>query len=135
MTLTLNVEALKRDLINRFPVELQTLTIGRHTLSLHCVSDNEALLDRLIDAPADSLEVLDERLPYWSSLWPSSIALADALLANPPFGGGCSRFGAGLRTRPLHTWCNAIWSLSHSNRLSAGRITIHQAQLPVEPGY
>ncbi len=98
MAPTPNVETLKRDLTHRFPAELQTLSIGKHTFSIYCVSDNEALLDRLIDAPADSLEVLDERLPYWSSLWPSSIALSEALLANPPFGTGARvlELGCGL---------------------------------------
>jgi predicted nicotinamide N-methyase len=37
-------------------------------------------LDRLLDAAADDPE---QNLPYWSEIWPSGIALADEIVADP----------------------------------------------------
>jgi len=38
----------------------------------------------------------DERLPYWADLWPSAIALADAVSARPGEGRLAVEFGCGL---------------------------------------
>lgn len=53
--------------------------VGAHTLSLRIPPDSEALLDEEAFAH-------EEFLPYWAELWPSGVALAEAVAAAPPAG-------------------------------------------------
>ena len=41
----------------------------------------DAMLDALIAADPSSPAVRDERLPYWTEIWPSSVAVAERVLA------------------------------------------------------
>jgi predicted nicotinamide N-methyase len=70
------------------------------------VADRVAVAGRsvLIERPADpkalyaALDELgpDERIPYWSELWPSSLVLAEALHEHPPRGWRVLELGCGL---------------------------------------
>ena len=57
-------------------------------------------IDRLIDAIADDPE---ENLPHWAEIWPSGIALADAILAAPTTvrGQPVLELGCGLGTTAI----------------------------------
>jgi len=57
-------------------------------------------VDRLIDAMADDPE---ENLPHWAEVWPSGIALADAILAEPELvrGRRVLELGCGLGTTAI----------------------------------
>ena len=63
-----------------------------------CVEDAEALFDKLGMADPDSVEVQDERLPYWATLWDSALVLSDVLLADDLIAPGESvlELGCGL---------------------------------------
>ena len=39
-------------------------------------------LDDLVDQVSDDEFNIDERLPYWAELWPSSLALSEYILCN-----------------------------------------------------
>lgn len=57
-------------------------------------------IDRLIDAMADDPE---ENLPHWAEVWPSGLALADAILAAPEIVAGkrVLELGCGLGTTAI----------------------------------
>ncbi len=63
------------------------------TLSITRPIDMDGLLDRVQDDP-------EQNLPYWAELWPSGIALADAILRgpNPLSGLDVLEIGCGLGT-------------------------------------
>jgi len=62
---------------------MHQLEIAGRQIRLHIPGDTESRLDKLAAAESSSVEVMDERLPYWAELWPSSVALADELLRGP----------------------------------------------------
>ncbi len=89
-------------------------------------------VDRLIDAMADDPE---ENLPHWAEVWPSGIALADAILAEPELvrGRRVLELGCGLGTTAIAALCTgadltvsdyapgALALCRHNARLNAGR--------------
>jgi predicted nicotinamide N-methyase len=82
MTITRKIHDLKRDLSNRYLLTEERHNLHGRTLSITCVEDAEALFSRLLTADPKSLDVLDERLPYWATLWGSALVLANELLGN-----------------------------------------------------
>lgn len=66
------------ELRNVGPLRETPLTLPESGLSLRILQPTD--LDLLLDAVADDPE---ENLPYWAELWPSGIALADAIEAEP----------------------------------------------------
>jgi predicted nicotinamide N-methyase len=82
MTLHRKIHDLKRELSNRYQLEEERHNICGRNLSITCVEDAEALFSKMVFGDPDSLEVKDERLPYWATLWGSALALADALLTD-----------------------------------------------------
>jgi predicted nicotinamide N-methyase len=60
------------DLSSRFDILEEQLQIGSHSLVIDRIRNTNALLES-IDPTTFSV---DERLPYWAELWPSSIELA-----------------------------------------------------------
>lgn len=72
--------ALRLDLAASHMLTDEYVTFGGRTFTITTVQDPDELLDDLIDAAPDCMAVVDERLPYWSSLWPSSLGLAGHLL-------------------------------------------------------
>ena len=79
---------------------------GRH-LEMTRPVNMDTLLDRIADDP-------EQNLPYWAELWPSGIALADAILAEP-------ELVAGLDV--LELGCGAGTTAS-AVVLAGGRLTV-----------
>ena len=75
-------QSLRRELAETYRLTeyLYTSPDGR-MFTVTGVDDVDALLEELIISEPDSVEVQDERLPYWASLWPSAMALADEILS------------------------------------------------------
>ena len=67
----------------------ETVALRGHEVRLVRPRDSEALLDE------DAFEH-EERLPYWAELWPSGIALADAVAARALRGARTLELGCGL---------------------------------------
>ena len=59
---------------------LQMRTVRLPLSGLNYVIALPASFDPLLDAAADDPE---QHLPYWATLWPSGIALADVTLSHP----------------------------------------------------
>jgi predicted nicotinamide N-methyase len=68
-------------------------------LALWTLPDPDALLDEMTQ---EEFERTDERMPYWATVWPSAVALAEIVLAGPSIAGrrvldlGCGLGLAGL---------------------------------------
>ena len=75
------------------PLVLETVRLPRsgRTLEVWRPDDTDALLDRAADDP-------EQNLPYWAEIWPSGIALADALVSSDPIVPGTRtlEIGSGL---------------------------------------
>ena len=67
----------------RYTLERREVTVRGVPFFLNRVPDLDRLLDELLAQGPDSRDVKDERLPYWSEIWPSSLAMADWLLEEP----------------------------------------------------
>lgn len=74
------IHDLKRELSNRYQLAEERHNICGRNLAITCVEDAEALFSKMVVGDPNSLEVKDERLPYWATLWGSALVLADALL-------------------------------------------------------
>jgi predicted nicotinamide N-methyase len=76
------IHDLKRELSGRYHLSEERHNICGRNLAITCVEDAEALFSKMVVADPNSLEVKDERLPYWATLWGSALVLADAILTN-----------------------------------------------------
>lgn len=65
-----------------YQTELINISIGDHSFRLHQVTNVDEVFDSLIQADPSSLEVIDERIPYWTELWPAAIAMSEYILDN-----------------------------------------------------
>jgi len=74
-------ERIRRELAARYCLEDTTFTVAGRNFVVTGVADVDALLEALISAEPDCLEVRDERLPYWASVWPAALALAHEVIA------------------------------------------------------
>ena len=54
--------------------------IGGHPYTLLEVLDTDELLEDLIAKGPEDPDYLDEKIPYWADIWPSSLGLAEYLL-------------------------------------------------------
>ncbi|MCS7293999.1 MAG: 50S ribosomal protein L11 methyltransferase, partial [Dehalococcoidia bacterium] len=63
---------------HRGPLRERTIVLPRTGQTFRIVQPAD--IDRLLDLAANDPE---ENLPYWAELWPSGIALADAVLLDP----------------------------------------------------
>ncbi len=70
--------ALRDDLTTLGPLIEETVPLPRsgRTLTITRPTDMDDLLDRIAKDP-------EQNLPYWAELWPSGIAVADAILEEP----------------------------------------------------
>lgn len=57
--------------------------IGKLRIKLSRVEDPEKLFDEFISSDSSSEDFKDERIPYWSELWPSAVGLSEYLVDNP----------------------------------------------------
>lgn len=64
-----------RDVGSLVPVRVELTTSGV-TYWIDRPDDTDLLLDAVVDDP-------EQNLPYWSEIWPSGVALADAISADP----------------------------------------------------
>lgn len=48
-------------------------------VSIQRITNIDELYNNLVNQPKDSIEIKDERIPYWADLWPSAIALSKYL--------------------------------------------------------
>lgn len=62
----------------RFVVE-----IGKLLIKLSRVEDPEKLFEEFISSDSTSEDVRDERIPYWSELWPSAVGLSEYIAEHP----------------------------------------------------
>lgn len=76
------IYALRRELAARYQLGEERHNLCGRNISITCVEDAEALFGKLVCADPDSLDVRDERLPYWATLWDSARVLADVLLSD-----------------------------------------------------
>lgn len=55
--------------------------VGEESFDLWTAENPDALLAALAEKSSDHPDVVDERLPYWSEVWPSARVLAEAILS------------------------------------------------------
>jgi predicted nicotinamide N-methyase len=81
-----------------FQTALRELRIGPLQVQLQCVTNIDELIDNFLMQSPDSEAVRDEQIPYWASLWPSAMGMAQYLvlsgLARP--GMRVTEIGCGL---------------------------------------
>lgn len=63
-----------------YQTEIINLSIGEHSFRLHQVTNVDEVFESLIQADPSSIEVIDERIPYWTELWPAAIAMSEYIL-------------------------------------------------------
>lgn len=63
-----------------FRWEPLTLDIQGHRVSTLRITNTDELMDRLIAKGPANEAVADEKIPYWADIWPSSLALAAAIM-------------------------------------------------------
>ncbi|GBD20704.1 hypothetical protein HRbin28_01149 [bacterium HR28] len=85
------------------PLRVRSLTLPRTGRNLTIVQPADT--DRLLELAQDDPE---EQLPYWAELWPSGIALGDAILLNPD--AVCGRFVVELGCGLGVTAVAALWA-------------------------
>ena len=90
---TLNGAALDDALSRLFVLAEESIEVGAGDSARRFVLRKPANADHLI-SEADF--VMDERLPYWADLWPSSRVLAGALLMHAGHGNRLLELGCGL---------------------------------------
>lgn len=65
---------------SRFRVEWRKLRAGGACFDMATCPCGDALLDSLIGADPSTPAVRDERLPYWTEIWPSAVAVAERIM-------------------------------------------------------
>lgn len=74
------IHDLKRQLSSRYQLDEERHNICGRNIAITCVEDAEALFSKMVFGDPNSLEVKDERLPYWATLWGSALVLAEVIL-------------------------------------------------------
>lgn len=74
------LDTLQRDLASRYSLRSTRYEFGTRGFTITHVDDPDTLLDELIQRPDTDPDVLDERLPYWSEVWPTALALTPFIL-------------------------------------------------------
>lgn len=67
----------------RYALVPREIVAGGRAWSLLHLPDADDLLDELIAKGPDHPDMVDEKFPYWAEIWPSSLALAAAVQAEP----------------------------------------------------
>lgn len=72
------IEDVKRRVasMGALPLEWRVIQVGPERFEMATCRGAEALLEDLIAGDPASPAVLDERLPYWTEIWPSALAVA-----------------------------------------------------------
>ena len=69
--------------VNSYSFKINSISIGNHTVRIAQLENPEALFDELLNNHSEHEDIIDERIPYWGELWPSSIGLSEFLSAFP----------------------------------------------------
>ena len=72
------------DLAARFPIVWREIVVGDGSIGLFVLADPDALLDTLTQ---DEFDRNDGRMPYWATIWPSALALAERVRRGPRLDG------------------------------------------------
>lgn len=62
--------------MEEYKIEEVILDLGPHTYTLFQISNIDEVFDAMLSLPADNVIKHDERIPYWTEIWPSAIALS-----------------------------------------------------------
>ena len=81
MTNTKKIQVLRKELSGRYQLGNEQHNLCGRRISVTCVEDAEELFSRQVLSDPDSLEIRDERLPYWACLWPAAIVLSQLLVS------------------------------------------------------
>ena len=76
----INSESLRYEISARYDLLEEVINISDKAIKISRIANPDDLLDALAESDPDSLDVKDERLPYWAEIWPSSIALSTYIL-------------------------------------------------------
>ena len=69
---------------SRFPIVRREIDLGTGRVSMFTLVDPDALLDALTQEEFDGS---GGRMPYWGTVWPSALALAEKVLRSPSLEG------------------------------------------------
>jgi predicted nicotinamide N-methyase len=120
--------------LERHPLVAREVDLGALRLSVLTLPNPDALLDALTQEEFDRS---DGRMPYWAVLWPSSIALAEAVAKGPSVAGrrvldlGCGLGLAGLAAlhRGAHVtfldWEPIALEVAKASAWAAGLSSLH----------
>src|SRR3954467_6637306 len=86
---SLSGSALVAALNNRFRTSIEDATVDAHVFSILKPANSDDLI-------REEDFVKDERLPYWADVWPSSVILAERLLALDGRGRTALELGCGV---------------------------------------
>ncbi len=64
--------------------EILKLNIKDKNIDLIQITNVDEVFDQLIKSNPDDENLLDERIPYWTDLWPAAIGMAEFILENEP---------------------------------------------------
>jgi predicted nicotinamide N-methyase len=62
--------------------EILNLKIKNRTVNLIQISNVDEVIDALIASNPEDEAFIDERIPYWTDLWPAAIAMSEFILEN-----------------------------------------------------
>ena len=76
------LDAVEDDGFRHYHTRTETLQLGARALKVAHLADFDQLYEELLARGAEHDDVTDERIPYWSELWPCAIAMAEYLQQN-----------------------------------------------------
>lgn len=62
------------------PMRFQQFQFGSLPLKIWTACDIDPLLNALVEKEETHPDIVDERMPYWAELWPSSILMAETMI-------------------------------------------------------
>lgn len=62
--------------MEEYKIEEIILDLGSQTYTLFQITNIDEVFDAMLSLPADNVIKHDERIPYWTEIWPSAIALS-----------------------------------------------------------
>lgn len=65
-----------------YKTEKLSLKICDKTYNINQVTNVDEVFDHLIHTAKDDVNVSDERIPYWTEIWPSALALSEFIIKN-----------------------------------------------------
>lgn len=75
----MRIDEIKSEFDKICTLELKEFKVADTVYQAYAVDDIEKLFDEMVDLSPDHPAIVDERLPYWGKVWPSSLAMAEYL--------------------------------------------------------